>query len=47
MARLAGRLDRPLYYHVPSLVQHVGKKSVWGGFFHQAADYDPLWKAPK
>jgi hypothetical protein len=36
-----------LYYHVPSLVQHVGKKSVWGGFFHQAADYDPLWKAPK
>lgn len=47
MARLAGRLDRPLYYHVPSLVQHVGRKSVWGGFFHQAADYDPLWKAPE
>ena len=45
MSRLAGRLRRPIYYHAPSLVQHVGRKSVWGGTFHQATDFDPDWRA--
>jgi hypothetical protein len=45
MSRLAGRLRRPIYYHAPSLVQHVGRTSVWGGTFHQAADFDPDWRA--
>ena len=45
IARLAGRLKQPIFYHAPSLVQHVGFHSVWGGQFHQAADFDPQWKA--
>ena len=45
IARLAGRLKKPIFYHAPSLVQHVGLKSIWGGRFHQAADFDPDWKA--
>ncbi len=44
LSRLAGRLPRPIYYHVPSLVQHLGKQSVWGGRFHQALDFAPDWK---
>lgn len=44
MSRLAGRLRQPVFYHSPSLVQHVGANSVWGGVFHQATDYDPDWK---
>jgi len=43
--RLAARLQRPLYYHVPSLVQHVGNQSLWGGKFHGAVDFDPGWQA--
>jgi hypothetical protein len=46
MSRLAGQLKRPLLYHAPSLVQHVGTESVWGGPFHRATDFDPSWKAP-
>lgn len=46
MSRLAGRLRMPLLYHAPSLVQHVGRESLWGGRFHQAMDFDPDWKAP-
>lgn len=34
----------PLYYHVPSLVQHLGDNSTWGGKFHQAIDFDRTWK---
>jgi hypothetical protein len=45
IARLAGDPGEPIFYHAPSLVQHVGRKSVWGGHFHQAADFDPEWKA--
>jgi len=45
MALLAARLRRPILYHVPSLVQHLGKISVWGGNFHQAADFHPGWRA--
>jgi hypothetical protein len=43
--RLLARLGRPIYYHAPSLVQHVGTRSVWGGGFHRAADFSPAWKA--
>lgn len=44
MSRLAARLKKPIFYHSPSLVQHVGTQSVWGGHFHQAFDFDPDWK---
>ncbi len=43
-SRLGGRLA-PIYYHVPSLVQHIGAASVWGGEFHQASDFDPAFRA--
>jgi Mannosyltransferase putative/Glycosyltransferase family 9 (heptosyltransferase) len=46
IAKLAGRLRNPVFYHSPSLVQHTGRRSLWGGKFHQAADFDPCWKAP-
>lgn len=45
MSRLAAQLQDPLFYHTPSLVQHVGKESLWGGGFHSARDFDPNWKA--
>ena len=45
ISRLAGRLRNPVLYHCPSLVQHVGRSSVWGGPFHQAPDFDRHWKA--
>ena len=45
MSRLAARVS-PIYYHQPSLVQHVGKTSVWGGHYHHAMDFDVQWKAP-
>jgi hypothetical protein len=44
ISRLAGRLG-PAYYHTPSLVQHVGSRSLWGGPFHSAVDFDPTWKS--
>jgi hypothetical protein len=45
LPRLAGRLGKPIYYHCPSLVQHIGHRSTWGGSFHQAPDYDREWRA--
>ncbi len=45
ISRLAGRLKQPLLYHCPSLIQHIGKSSMWGGVFHQARDFDAHWKA--
>jgi hypothetical protein len=42
MSRLAARLC-PIYYHDPSLVQHVGAVSAWGGTYHCARDFDPAW----
>ncbi len=45
ISRLADRLGSPILYHAPSLVQHVGTQSTWGGGFHQARDFDPFWKA--
>jgi len=44
MSRLAVRLGSPIFYHFPSLVQHVGVKSTWGGTFHRAVNYDPTWR---
>jgi hypothetical protein len=45
LPRLAARLG-PIYYHSPSLVQHVGSTSTWGGPFHRAYDFDIVWRAP-
>jgi ADP-heptose:LPS heptosyltransferase len=45
ISRLAARLQSPMFYHAPSLVQHVGAESTWGGVFHQARDFDLDWKA--
>jgi hypothetical protein len=44
MPRLGARLA-PVYLHVPSLVQHVGDASTWGGPFHTASDFDRDWRA--
>ena len=44
MSRLAAQVC-PIYYHLPSLVQHVGTQSVWGGHYHWTQDYDEGWKA--
>ena len=36
----------PLYYHAPSLVQHTGRISTWGGGgFHTARDFVEDWAA--
>jgi hypothetical protein len=45
ISRLAAKLQPEMFYHAPSLVQHVGKESTWGGHFHQARDFEPDWKA--
>ncbi|HKD08946.1 MAG TPA: hypothetical protein VKB79_23790 [Bryobacteraceae bacterium] len=42
MSRLAARLC-PIYYHSPSLVQHIGVVSAWGGNYHCARDFDESW----
>lgn len=44
ISRLAARRKRPIFYHMPSLVQHVGKKSTWGGHLHRASDYNAYWR---
>ena len=44
MSRLAARLA-PVHYHLPSLVQHVGFTSVWGGHFHDTKMFDANFKA--
>lgn len=44
MSRLAADVT-PIYYHVPSLVQHV-ERSTWGGAAHTACDFDGSWRAP-
>jgi len=45
VTRILGGAGHLLYYHKPSLVQHVGTESVWGGGFHFAGDFDREWKA--
>jgi hypothetical protein len=45
MPKLAERLS-PVYFHVPSLVQHEGSaSSTWGGRSHRAVDFDANWRA--
>jgi len=44
MPRLAGRAV-PIYYHRPSLVEHIGDVSTWGGRHHRAVDFDRDWRA--
>jgi predicted O-methyltransferase YrrM len=43
MSRLASAVS-PIYYHRPSLVQHVGVESAWGGRYHSALDFQRDWK---
>lgn len=35
----------PIYYHRPSLVQHMPVPSTWGGRSHSAIDFSPAWRA--
>jgi hypothetical protein len=44
MSRLGARVT-PIFYHTPSMVQHVGQTSAWGGRYHMAYDFAPDWKA--
>jgi hypothetical protein len=44
LAHLATRVC-PIFYHLPSLVQHLGVQSLWGGPFHSARDFDKDWKS--
>jgi hypothetical protein len=43
ISRLAARWS-PLWYHVPSLVQHRAVASTWGGKPHLAPDFSPDWR---
>jgi predicted O-methyltransferase YrrM len=36
-----------VYYHAPSLVQHVPVQSAWGGGYHSAADFAPTWRSAR
>jgi hypothetical protein len=44
MSRLAAKLGKPIFYFIPSLVQHVGKESTFGGRFHWTQDFDAGFK---
>jgi hypothetical protein len=46
MSRLAALLGL-IYYHTPSLVQHVGRESAWGGKFHWTQDFNPAFRNPQ
>ena len=39
MAALAARRGLPVYYHRPSLVEHVGTVSAWGGHLRRSVDF--------
>ena len=45
ISRLGGDVSA-MFYHRPSLVQHVGARSTWGGNYHWARDYSGSWRAP-
>ena len=45
ITRILAGVGYSLYYHRPSLVQHAGLQSTWGGGFHRASDFDPGWQA--
>jgi len=42
MPRLAARVT-PIYFHVPSLVNHADVPTTWGGMEHRAGDFDADW----
>ena len=44
MSRLAARVCL-IYYHTPSLVQHIGYQSAWGGPYHSTPDFSADWQA--
>jgi hypothetical protein len=44
MPAIAARAT-PIYYHVPSLVDHEAVPTTWGGIQHAALDFDPEWRA--
>ena len=44
ITRLSAQVG-PLFYHVPSLVQHLGRESAWGGHFHYTSDYSQQFSA--
>jgi hypothetical protein len=44
MPVIAGRVT-PIYYHVPSLVDHAPVPTTWGGMEHSAIDFDPEWRS--
>lgn len=44
MSRLATRGGWQIHYYTPSLVQHIGRESTWGGHYHYAPDFDPRFK---
>jgi len=43
MSRLAAQVTS-IFYHRPSLVQHTGVESAWGGRYHQAVDFQKDWR---
>ena len=44
-SRLAAQRSS-IFYHRPSLVQHLAVPSSWGGAIHEAVDFSPDWRAP-
>lgn len=44
MPAIAARVT-PIYYHLPSLVDHAPVPTTWGGIEHSAIDFDPEWRA--
>lgn len=44
MPSIAARVT-PIYYHVPSLVDHAPVPTTWGGIEHTAMDFDSDWRA--
>jgi hypothetical protein len=44
-SRLAAQFGTEIYYHSPSLVQHTGQQSAWGGNYHWTRDFSVDFKA--
>jgi hypothetical protein len=44
MPLIAARVT-PIYFHVPSLVDHAPVPTTWGGIEHRACDFDPEFRA--
>ena len=45
ISRFAPRVARHVFYHAPSLVQHMAPGSNWPGLRARARDFDPDWRA--